>query len=359
MSNLRVVCFAFILAQMSQASRDALKLNGTFARASAEHDLVLLREAVEETHSSTSLMQSMQAFTNATAAKQGSGSLTDFFTRVSLLVGALSSAFASPSHPDFISIKSLHLAIIFAGINTNQFQAYLDKLSLDPSLTHLDQLDLPTVTSTLTTFANNQQARASNSKTTNLSSPEMTLQQAQHIVKSHNKKQQQQQQSTAGNALINTSPTTHNTTTTTTTNNNNTNTTNTKHSLWSESYPHTHARRTIPGPGNPDEKHCSHCAKVGHIYNKHGHSDLPPCKDIRPTATTSVDQLSVLANMVAMLQGSATQNQLDCLDAFADASCFDASILASMNTGIGASVSDADADDEARRACAGGTDPKN
>jgi hypothetical protein len=63
--------------------------------------------------------------------------------------------------------------------------------------------------------------------------------------------------------------------------------------------------------------------------------------------------------MVAMLQGSATQNQLDCLDAFADASCFDASILASMNTGIGASVSDADADDEARRACAGGTDPKN
>jgi hypothetical protein len=345
MSNLRVVCFAFILAQMSQASHDALKLNGTFARASAEHDLVLLREAVEETHSSTSLMQSMQAFTNATTAKQGSGSLTDYFTKVSLLVGALSSAFASPSHPDFISIKSLHLAIIFAGINTVQFQAYLDKLSLDPSLTHLDQLDLPTVTSTLTTFANNQQARASNSKTTNLSSPEMTLQQAQQIVKSHNKKQQQQQQSTAGNALINTSPTTHNTTT--------------KPSLWTEQYPHTHARRTTPGPGKPHEKHCPHCAKVGHIYNNHGHSNLPPCKDIRPTATTSADQTAVLANLVAMMAGSATQHQLDSLNAFADASCFDASVLASMNTGIGASVSDADADEEARRACGGGPVPKN
>jgi hypothetical protein len=60
-----------------------------------------------------------------------------------------------------------------------------------------------------------------------------------------------------------------------------------------------------------------------------------------------------------MMAGSATQHQLDSLNAFADASCFDASVLSSMNTGIGASVPDADADEEARRACGGGPVPKN
>jgi len=244
---------------MTTSSTDALKLNRMYINASADNDLCMLRIALEQTHSSNSLVVSLDTFTNVTSAKQGPDTLTTFLTQVTVNIAALKAAFASPSHPDFISIKSLHLATILAGINPTQFQAYLDKLSLEPSLHHMDQLDVTQVTAELTTFANNKVARSTNAKTINPPNQEMSLQQAQKLVKEHKLKQQQQQQqqqTTTGNALINASPTPNN-------NNNNNNNT----SLWTEAHPHSRpSSRDTPGPkllrpfltagGNPKKMHC-------------------------------------------------------------------------------------------------------
>ena len=343
--NLRLVLFTYILAQMTTSSTDALKLNRMYINASADNDLCMLRIALEQTHSSNSLVVSLDTFTNVTSAKQGPDTLTTFLTQVAVNIAALKAAFASPSHPDFISIKSLHLATILAGINATQFQAYLDKLSLEPSLHHMDQLDVTQVTAELTTFANNKVARSTNAKTINPPNQEMSLQQAQKLVKEH-KLKQQQQQTTTGNALINASPTPNE-------NNNN------KTSLWTEAHPHSRPSRDTPGPGNINEPHCPHCAKINRIYNNHGHGTLKACSDVR---SPPQQQHSLMTNLLALMNGTASQQQQDSMTAFMDASCFDASALAAMNSGLGASVADADADDEARRAVSaagGGGAPKN
>jgi hypothetical protein len=359
MHNLRMACFAFILANMTQSSLDALKLDTkSFSLASEQHDLVLLRSAVESTHSTSSLIAGLTLFNTITSAKQGNESLTTFFTKTSLLVTALALTFASPTNPKFISIKALHIAIIFAGINANHFQPYLDKLSLDTSLTHMDQLEVSQVTAALTTFDLNRTSRAANNNTTQHPNSDMSLKQAQRLVMEHNAKHQQQQSNT-GNALINSSPTTNNNTNKKDTTNTTTpNTTNTdpRRCQWSTEHPHTWVTRTSPGPGNINLPHCPHCALNGHILNNHGHGTLKPCSDIR---TASDEQQALLSNFVALMNGTASQHQRDSLNVFMDSGIFDASALASMNSGLGAPVPDADADEEARRACGGGPAPKN
>ena len=365
LNNLRAACFTFVLSNMSQSSIDALKLNDHFAHASEHHDLVELRHAIEDSHKSTSLMIAIDVFANVTKAKQGSGSLTDFFTRVAVLVRALASAFASPTNPNVISIQALHLAIIFAGINTNHFQAYLDKLSLDPTLKHMDDLTVPSVTSALILFDNNRQTRETNAKATNHPSSDMSLKQAQKIINEH-KNNKQQQQPQAGNALVNAS--------TNATNNNTT--TNKPPSEWTPTHPHSRPRRSTPGPGNIRRPHCTHCAKNNWIFNNHGLSKDDPCTDIRPTATdqqstaaaqqpNAVTQQSLVTQFAAMmhhLQGHTPADQADEiaeLQSFMNSPIFDASSLRAFGTAPGAAVPDADIDEEARRACGGGPAPKN
>ena len=351
MNNLRLALFTFLLANMTKSSTDALKLNATYIQASEDQDVVQLRTAINETHSQASLMLSLATFNSVTSAKQGSETLTAFFTKVAVLIGALSAAFASPSNPDFISIKSLHIATIFAGINAAHFQAYLDKLSLDSSLTHMDDLTVQQVTAALTTHDNNRMARESNAKTHNPPNQDMSLQQAQKLVTEHKLKQQQlQQQTNTGNALINTSPAPKN----------NSNNDKGRSPAWSEDHPHSHPRRPTPGPGNITQPHCPHCAKNNFIHNFHGHGDLKPCSDL-PTSPQATAQAALMTNLLALVNGTASQHQQDSMAAFMDASVFDASALAAMNSGLGASVADADADAEARRAvsAAGGGAPKN
>ena len=152
--------------------------------------------------------------------------------------------------------------------------------------------------------------------TTNTTLP---LQHAQPLVTKHNKKQQQQQQQHIS-ALINRSS------------------------------------RNNPSPGNINQPHCPHCALNGHIRNNHGHGTLKPCSDTR---TASDEQQALLSNFVALMNGTASQHQRDSLNVSMDSSIFDASTLASMNSGLGAPVPDADAADEARRVRGGGHAPKN
>ena len=355
--NLRQAAIACVITHMTEATIQALSLTPNYQRALKANDLIFLRLAIEEVFQGSSVIVSFASLTNLMTLRQEASALSAYQATVNGQADLFKAAFGTKENPEYVKVDTLIAAFTILGVKPSLSDALLDQIAVDTTVTSIHDLTTAKVNALLTTISNTVATRAENAKLINpTTNTTMSLQQAQKLVKEHNKTKQQQQSNT-GNALINTSPTT-------TTNNNNTNkksitnTTNNdpKRCQWSKEHPHTWVTRPSPGPGDINLPHCHHCAKINLILNNHGHGTLKPCSDIR---TASDEQQALLSNFVALMNGTASQHQRDSLNVFMDSGIFDASALASMNSGLGAPVPDADADEEARRACGGGPAPKN
>ena len=290
--NAQLTFVAWLPTQMKPNAVDALEASPLFNPFLSSPNIAHFRKLLDSVFNKPSTIRSIADFTALhNNAMHPSDTTTVYTNRLRAKITALRSTYESISHPGYISIDSIHLSCLLAGLRP-EYKPLVDQLIIGDTSIHT--LTTTYVEERIRAYELDQQSYASATNRNNNNNNNRS----RHIN-------------------ITTQPITQALITTTA-------------SHWTLSHPHTKPRGTGAGPGDVKRPHCLHCAQNGHVYNNHGFEGAakgPLCHDLERKRTSSAatpaaapatpphhaaDQAAVLtAAFTALLAGQQPDHPID------------------------------------------------